>query len=155
MLRALVHICPRPQFVMRELHHGDRSAWKLLSLFTPYRRIAEWCFALIIGMFLISTALMVHVRFKLSFSFATAFSQVILSLNVVVLGVLVGLMQNVKTKHGQGKKIKRAEAEKQRQKREAEMRGDPTGLNRKSKRASLQLGKANERLRVSLLANTC
>lgn len=48
-------------FVMRELHHGPASAWMLIRAFRPFRRLAEFTFALEIVMFLISTGTPPHV----------------------------------------------------------------------------------------------
>ena len=112
-------------FVMRELHHGHASAWNLIRHFRYCRRIAEGAFALVILMFLISTGLMVHVRFARTLVVGTIFSHVLLGINFCVVFFIVYAMQNAKIQHGEGSKMKREEARAaalRRQEEEIEMR---------------------------------
>jgi len=141
-------------FVMRELHHGHASAWNLIRHFRYCRRIAEAAFALVILMFLISTGLMVHVRFARSLVVGTIFSHVLLGVNFCVVFYIVYAMQHAKIQHGEGSKIKREEARAaalRRQEEETETRArtmrDPngvlpasSGLPHKLKAAGMKVG---------------
>ena len=104
---------------MRELHHGNQSAWKLIKRFAPYRRIAEYCFALDLAMFILSTAMMVHVRFaSLTGSHAVATTaHVFLSLTAALIFVMIAFMQRVKVTHGQGAKKMREKARQEKERR--------------------------------------
>ena len=97
-------------FVMRELHHGANSAWNLIQHFRFCRRAAEAAFALEIIIFLISTGLMVYVRFYKTLPVGTYTSLVLLGLNMVFILCIVGALQAAKRQHGQGAKQKREEA---------------------------------------------
>lgn len=49
--------------VMRELHQGAKSSWKLLHRLKHYRRFAEAAFVLALLSFLLATAMLLHIRF--------------------------------------------------------------------------------------------
>lgn len=104
-------------FVMRELHHGHESAWNLIRAFAPYRRAAELTFSLEIFFFLLSTGLMVHVRFGRALAGGTFLAQLLLGVNVVLIFVLMSCMQRAKLRHGEGKKIRQREAQERREER--------------------------------------
>ena len=126
--------------VMRELHHGHQSAWKLIKLFTPYRRVAEYCFAFDLPVFILSCAMMVHVRFATltqSTTIATV-AEVLLACTLALLLGMMMLMQRVKHVHGEGKKKER---EKKRQREEqrkaaAALMAQPGGAEGSSLRAA-------------------
>ena len=104
-------------FVMRELHHGRESAWNLIAVFAPFRRAAEVTFALEIFFFLLSTGFMVHVRFARALTGGTYIAHFVLGVMFVLIIILVTLMQRAKVHHGEGKKIKRREADERRRAR--------------------------------------
>ena len=95
--------------VLRELHHGAPSAWNLIQQFRYARRVAELAFSLDIIMFLVSTGLMVYVRFSKTLPVGTAVSIILLSLMAFTIFVIVALMQYAKVVHGQGSRRKREE----------------------------------------------
>ena len=97
-------------FVMRELHHGAASAWNLIRQFRFCRRIAEIAFVVQIALFLISTALMVRVRFLQQLPLGTTTALICLGINGIGIMVVVGMLQAAKTRHGQGARARREEA---------------------------------------------
>ena len=97
-------------FVMRELHHGADSAWNLIAHFRFCRRAAEAAFALEILIFLISTGLMVYVRFAKTLPVGSTVSLALLGLNMLFVFTIVWSLQTAKVAHGQGAKHKREEA---------------------------------------------
>ena len=97
-------------FVMRELHHGSRSAWNLLEQFRFCRRAAEASFALEIIIFLMSTGLMVHVRFAKTLPIGAGMALMLLTCCFLAILGMVWAMQKAKMQHGEGAKQKREEA---------------------------------------------
>ena len=139
-------------FVMRELHHGNESAWNLIKAFRYCRRVAECFFALEIIMFLASVGLLVHVRFARLLPTATSLAQALLIINFALIFVLVAMMQRAKVTHGEGKKLKRKEAEERRRRRREEADMRRTGLSDKgfdkTKRKSAMFTSSLKRLSV-------
>ena len=120
-------------FIMRELHHGNKSAWALLEAFKYCRRTAEVLFALEIIMFLISTALLVHVRFARLLPASSVFAQVLIVINFMIIFVVVAMLQQAKRVHGVGRKLKREERkERMRRRREEQERGGCAPHKRRS-----------------------
>lgn len=108
------------------------------------RRVAELTFTLEIIMFLISTGLMVHVRFSKTLPIGTVVSLVLLVVNFVLIFAIVGAMQSAKMKHGEGAKqreksreelrkqqmmLTQLEQEQEQRKRLYMRRGSPHGLD--------------------------
>ena len=146
-------------YAQRELHHGHESAWNLIRAFAPYRRTAELTFALEIFTFLTSTGLMVYVRFARALKGGTIIALMVLGINVVVIFFVMGAMQRAKLTHGQGKKIKRREAEdrreerRQRQLQRQRMQGAAGAGDERPRRRSLVDARLATSARIGSLRN--